>query len=153
MVDVGGKPASERVAVARGRVRLSAEAFARVEAGDAAKGDVLGVARIAGIMGAKSTAQWIPLCHPLPLTAVGIRFRLVRPWVEIEAEVRTVAPTGVEMEALTAVTAAALTVYDMCKAYGRGAVIEGVRLVHKAGGRSGTWRREGEVPWAEGESR
>ena len=146
MVDVGGKPETARVAVARGAVVLSEEAFRRVAEGTAAKGDVLGVARIAGIQAAKRTAELIPLCHPLPLAAVEVRFRLRRPRVEVEAEVRVVARTGAEMEALTAVAAASLTIYDMCKAYGPGAVIESVRLVHKAGGAGGPWWREGEEP-------
>jgi cyclic pyranopterin phosphate synthase len=153
MVDVGSKGQSERSAVARGRVVLAEEAFAAVAAGSAHKGDVLGVARVAGIMAAKRTADLIPLCHPLPLTAVAVRFRLSPPWVEIEAEVRTVGRTGVEMEALTAVSGAALAVYDMCKAYGRGATITDIRLVRKQGGRSGLWTREGETPWRETEVR
>ncbi len=147
MVDVGGKDESERVALARGAVLLGEEAFVRVATGTAGKGDVLGVARVAGIAGAKRTADLIPLCHPLPLTSVQVRFRLRRPCVEIEAEARTVGRTGVEMEALTAVAAAALTVYDMCKSYGRGAEIAEIRLVSKSGGRSGPWAREGEPPW------
>lgn len=149
MVDVGAKAESERVAVARGLVALSSEAFDQLAAGTVGKGDVLGVARIAGITGAKRTADLIPLCHPLPLTSVHVRFRLDRPRVEIEAEARTVGRTGVELEALTAVAVAALTIYDMCKAYGRGAEIGAVRLVHKRGGRSGPWQREGEAPWPE----
>jgi cyclic pyranopterin phosphate synthase len=154
MVDVGGKPATERVAVARGRVRLSPEAYARVAAGTVGKGDVLGVARVAGILAAKRTAEIVPLCHPLPLTALEVRFRLTPPdAVEVEATARCTAATGVEMEALTAVAAACLTVYDMTKAYGRGHVISDVRLVAKSGGQGGDWRREGEEPWPEAEVR
>lgn len=147
MVDVGAKPATARVAVARGAITLSPEAFARVAAGTASKGDVLGVARIAAIMAAKRTADIIPLCHPLPLTSVDVRFRLVEPDVEAEATARCVGPTGVEMEALHAVSAALLTVYDMTKAYGRGHAISSMRLVSKTGGRSGDWRQEGEQVW------
>lgn len=151
MVDVGGKEATARRAVARGTVRLSAAAFAAVAGGGAAKGDVLGVARLAGILAAKRTAEWIPLCHPLPLDAVEVRFRLdpARCEVGVEAEARCTGRTGVEMEALTAVAAAGLTVYDMTKAYGRGHELGDIRLVAKEGGRSGPWRREGEEPWAE----
>ena len=149
MVDVGAKPATERVAVARGAIRLSPEAFARVAEGTAEKGDVLGVARVAGIMAAKKTAEIVPLCHPVPLTSVEVRFHLSEPLVEVEATARCVASTGVEMEALTAVTASLLTVYDMTKAYGRAHVLTDVRLVSKTGGRSGEWRREGEAEWAQ----
>jgi cyclic pyranopterin phosphate synthase len=153
MVDVSAKPESTRTAVARGQVLLSEAAFARVAAGTAAKGDVLGAARLAGVMGAKRASDLVPLAHPLPLSSVQVRFRLVPPRVEVEAEVRTVARTGAEIEALAAVAAAALTVYDMCKAYGRGAVISDVRLVRKSGGRSGEWVREGESAWTEAEVR
>lgn len=153
MVDVGGKRVTQRVAVARGAVTLSPEAFERVRTGTAGKGDVLGVARVAGILGAKRASDLVPLCHPLPLSSVQVRFRLVPPRVEIEAEVRCVGRTGAEMEALTAVAAAGLAVYDMCKAYARGAVLGEVRLVRKAGGRSGSWQREGEAPWPETEVR
>jgi len=153
MVDVGSKPETERVAAARGAISLSPEALARVAAGTAAKGDVLGVARIAGIMAAKRTSELIPLCHPVPLTSVEVRFRLEEPRVEVEAVVRCTGQTGVEMEALCAVSAALLTVYDMTKAYGRGHEISAVRLVAKSGGRSGDFRREGEEPWPEAETR
>lgn len=153
MVNVGAKPATERVAVARGSITLSREAFARVATGTAAKGDVLGVARIAGIMAAKRTSEIIPLCHPVPLTAVEIRFRLDQPRIEVEATARCVAQTGVEMEALSAVSVAALTIYDMVKAYGRGHVISGLQLHSKAGGRSGDWHREGAESWVETETR
>lgn len=149
MVDVGGKAVSDRVAVARGGVLLTAEAFAEVEGGRGRKGDALAVARIAGITASKRTAEWIPLCHPLSLTSAEIRFRLEAPVVHVEAEVRCRGRTGVEMEALTAVAVACLTLYDMTKASGRGARITDIRLVRKSGGRSGLWEREGEDPWAE----
>jgi cyclic pyranopterin phosphate synthase len=153
MVDVGGKPETERVAVARGAITLSTEAFAAVTSGTAAKGDVLGVARIAGIGGAKRTSDLIPLCHPLLLTSVEVRFRLDEPRVEVETVVVCTGPTGVEMEALCAVGAALLTIYDMTKAYGRGHIISDIRLVSKSGGRSGHFRREGEQPWLESKTR
>ncbi len=143
MVDVGAKPASERRALARAVVRVSPQTAAAVQRGDAPKGDVLGVARIAGIQAAKRTAELIPLCHPLALTFAGVE-GAIEPEagaITLEAEVRTTGPTGVEMEALTAVAVAALTVYDMVKGLERGAVIEEVALLEKSGGRSGTWRR------------
>lgn len=141
MVDVGPKGETERVAIAAGRVRMSEATLGIVRAGTAGKGDVLGVARIAGIMAAKRTAELIPLCHPLPITSAAVDFALEDGAVAVTATVKTVGRTGVEMEALTAVSAACLTVYDMCKAYERGMVIEGVRLLEKRGGRSGTWTR------------
>jgi cyclic pyranopterin phosphate synthase len=147
MVDVSAKPPTERVAVARGRVLMSGETLERVRQGTAAKGDVLGIARVAAIMAAKRTGELIPLCHPLPLTSAEVHFRLAADAVEIEATVKTVGPTGVEMEALAAVAASALTIYDMCKAYERGMVIDAVRLVRKTGGRSGTFERQGEPAW------
>lgn len=153
MVDVGAKPETERVAVARARIALSPEAFTRVAAGEAGKGDVLGVARIAGIMAAKRTSELIPLCHAVPLTSVTLRFRLRAPRVEVEAEARCRARTGVELEALTAAATACLTIYDMTKAYGRGHLISDLRLLAKTGGRSGEWRREGEEPWPTSEVR
>ena len=139
MVDVGGKPDTEREAVARGRVSMRAETLALVRANAFDKGDVLGVARIAGIMGGKDTARLIPLCHPLPLHKIDVDFQLddAASAIEITATARTTGKTGVEMEALTAVSVAALTVYDMCKAVDRGMRIEAVRLVRKTGGRSG----------------
>ena len=140
MVDVSGKPSTTRTAVARGRVVMDAATLATIQAGGIGKGDVLGVARLAGIMGAKRTAELIPLCHPLPLSSVKVDLVPVAPdAVEIEATARTTGQTGVEMEALTAVTVAALTVYDMCKAIDRGMRVEGVRLVRKEGGKSGLW--------------
>lgn len=139
MVDVGGKPLTSRRAVARGRIRLGAEAAAAVAERRAAKGDVLAVAQLAGIQGAKRTADWIPLCHPLPLDGVDVLLRLEGQVVECEATARTHWRTGVEMEALAAVSAALLTVYDMLKAIDKGMVIESIRLVEKTGGRSGPW--------------
>jgi len=146
MVDVGQKEVSAREAVARGRVELSAEALEVVRSGKAEKGDVLGVARIAGIQAAKRTSEWIPLCHPLPLDALEIDFALEPspPAIAIEARARTTARTGVEMEALVAVSAAALAIYDMCKSIDRGMVVGAIRLVQKTGGKSGAYRRPGE---------
>lgn len=142
MVDVGGKPSTERTAVARGRVRVQPATLALVREGRAAKGDVLGVARIAGIQAAKRTAELIPLCHPLPLSSVKLDLRCEGDeTVVIEATVKTVGPTGVEMEALTAVSVAALTIYDMLKSADRGMVIEAVELVSKSGGVRGDWSR------------
>jgi cyclic pyranopterin phosphate synthase len=142
MVDVGAKPASHRVAVAEGLIRLEAATLGLIEAGSAKKGDVLGVARLAGIMAAKKTSDLIPLCHPVALSHVGLDFELLPegPAVRCTARAETVGPTGVEMEALTAVQVALLTIYDMCKAVDRGMEITGVRLLHKAGGRSGDYR-------------
>jgi cyclic pyranopterin phosphate synthase len=143
MVDVAAKPATERVAIARGRVVMAPATLALIEAGTAAKGDVLGVARIAGIMAAKRTSDLIPLCHPLMLSKVTLDLTPAAPdAVEIEALVKVTGPTGVEMEALTAVTVAALTIYDMCKAVDRGMRIEAVRLAHKSGGKSGVYEAE-----------
>lgn len=139
MVDVGGKPESNRWAVARGSVAMSAETFARLEAGDIRKGDVRATAELAGVMAAKRTAELIPLCHPLPLTHVEVEVTLEEslPGVEIRAKVSTTSRTGVEMEALTAVSVAALTVYDMIKGIEKGAKVREIRLVEKHGGRSG----------------
>jgi cyclic pyranopterin phosphate synthase len=144
MVDVSEKPPSERSAVARAVVRVSAATARAVQAGDAPKGDVLGTARIAGIQAAKRTAELIPLCHPLALSYVGVD-GILDPdagTITLSAEARTTGPTGVEMEALTAAAVAALTVYDMIKGMERGARIEEVVLLEKAGGRSGQWRRD-----------
>jgi len=145
MVDVAGKRATRRVAVAHGRIRMRPGTLALIASGGHAKGDVLGIARIAGIMAAKRTAELVPLCHPLPLTRVAIAFRLddAESAVHCEATAETVGRTGVEMEALTAVQVALLTVYDMCKAVDRGMVITEVGLEHKSGGKSGHWSREG----------
>ncbi len=141
MVDVADKDETDRSATARATVRMRPETLALIAAGGSEKGDVLAVARLAGIMAAKRTSELIPLCHPLPLSAVRVEIACDAPRsaVEIEAHCRLKGRTGVEMEALTAATVAALTVYDMCKAVDRGMVITEVRLVHKAGGRSGTF--------------
>lgn len=141
MVDVGQKDETERVAVATGRVRMAPATVALIRGGRAAKGDVLGVAQVAAIMGAKRTPDLVPMCHPLMLTRVEIRFNLTENGVEIAATVATRGRTGVEMEALTAVATAALTIYDMVKAVDRGMTIEQVQLEHKEGGRSGVWDR------------
>jgi cyclic pyranopterin monophosphate synthase len=144
MVDVGEKSATERRAVARAVVLVSPETAERVQAGDAPKGDVLGVARIAGIQAAKRTAELIPLCHPLALTFVGVEgsIEVSNGRIVLIAEARTTGPTGVEMEAMTAASVAALTVYDMVKGIERGAEIAEVVLLEKSGGSSGLWRRE-----------
>jgi cyclic pyranopterin phosphate synthase len=143
MVDVGAKPVSERTASAEGAVRMSREAFELVAAQGLAKGDVLGVAEVAGTMGAKRTGELVPLCHPLNLDLVQVEARLEPelPGVRITAVAKATGRTGVEMEALTAVAVACLTVYDMVKAVDRGMVIEDVRLVSKSGGTRGDWRR------------
>ena len=143
MVDVGDKPSTERTATARAAVRVSPETARRVLDGDTPKGDVLGVARIAGIQAAKRTSELIPLCHPLALSFVGVEGSIDTKSgvIELIAEARTTGPTGVEMEALTAASVAALTVYDMIKGLERGAEIASVALLSKAGGRSGQWRR------------
>jgi len=143
MVDVAGKAETGRLAVARGRIVMQPATLALIAEGKAGKGDVLGVARIAGIMAAKRTSDLIPLCHPLMLTKVAVDLTIAGPdAVEIEAQVRVTGRTGVEMEALTAVTIAALTVYDMVKAVDRGMRIEDVRLVLKEGGKSGRFEAE-----------
>jgi cyclic pyranopterin monophosphate synthase len=142
MVDVSAKPTTAREAVARGRVNMSPEALALVRAGRIAKGDPLQAARIAGIMAAKRTADLVPLCHPLPLSHVEVTLTATKTGYDIEARTRTSAQTGVEMEALTAVSVAALTIYDMVKAVDRAMVIDAIRLVEKRGGKSGEWRRE-----------
>jgi cyclic pyranopterin phosphate synthase len=141
MVDVSHKEATKRRALARGRVLLSPETLQAVKEGQTKKGDVLAVARIAGIMAAKRTPELIPLCHPLPISSVKLELATGDDGVLIEAEVTTTAPTGVEMEALTAVSVAALTVYDMIKAVQRDAVIDEIYLVEKSGGKSGDYRR------------
>jgi cyclic pyranopterin phosphate synthase len=141
MVDVGRKEKTERVAVAVGRVLMSAEALSKLRAGQVEKGDVLAAARLAGIMATKRTPDLIPLCHPISISGVEVEVTPKKGAVEARATVKTVDRTGVEMEALTAVSAALLTVYDMLKSTDRGMVIEGVGLEHKSGGRSGTWNR------------
>jgi cyclic pyranopterin phosphate synthase len=147
MVDVGQKPQTHRVAVARGRIVMSAATLRRIVEGSAAKGDVLAVARIAAIQGAKRTAELIPLCHPLPLTRVAVEFAVDEPAgaVECTATAETYGRTGVEMEALTAVSVGLLTIYDMCKAVDRGMRFEAVRLLEKRGGRSGHWSAPADV--------
>lgn len=145
MVDVSAKQPTERVAVAEGLILMQPDTLALVREGRAGKGDVLGVARIAAIQGAKRTADLIPLCHPLALSKVAVDFELLDGWsagpaVRCQATVHTVGPTGVEMEALTAVQVGLLTVYDMCKAADKGMTITGVRLLEKLGGKSGVWR-------------
>jgi cyclic pyranopterin phosphate synthase len=142
MVDVSEKPATTRTAVASGMVRLSVEAVAALRDRTVPKGDALAVARIAGIQGAKKTPDLIPLCHPLPLTGVDLELEVVDAGVRITARVRTTGPTGVEMEALTAVSTAALSVIDMIKAIDRAAVITDVRVESKSGGRRGDWQRD-----------
>ena len=146
MVDVGEKPVTLRECVARGEVRMAPETLTQIADGSVPKGDVLTTARLAGIQAAKRTHEWIPLAHPLPIDSIDVDLALDRPGqrVTLEARVRAHARTGVELEALVAVTAAALTVYDMCKAIDRGMTLEAVRLVGKSGGQSGTWRRTGE---------
>jgi cyclic pyranopterin phosphate synthase len=162
MVDVGDKAVTSREAVARGRVWMQPETLELIRNNAASKGDVLGVARVAGIQAAKKTGELIPLCHPIAISGVDVDFLLSEEdqeiplrsaaadetgdtaWVDIEARVRISARTGVEMEALTAVGVAALTIYDMCKAVDRSMVISDIRLVSKSGGRSGDYRRPGE---------
>ncbi|MSO75724.1 MAG: cyclic pyranopterin monophosphate synthase MoaC [Alphaproteobacteria bacterium] len=141
MVDVSDKPTSARTAIAAGRVIMRSETLRLVQAGGVTKGDVLGVARLAGIMAAKRTAELIPLCHPLPLASVTLELVCdpAGPAVDIRATCKVTGRTGVEMEALTAVSVAALTIYDMCKAVDRGMRIEAIHLVHKSGGKSGTY--------------
>lgn len=143
MVDVSDKPATLRVAVAEGFIHMQPQTLHLIEQGQMGKGDVLGVARIAAIQATKRTAELIPLCHPLPLSKVSVEFAIVHqpPAVQCTVTARTTGPTGVEMEALTGVAVALLTVYDMCKAADRGMQVQGIGLVEKTGGKSGTWRR------------
>jgi cyclic pyranopterin phosphate synthase len=143
MVDVGGKPETARTARAEGSITMSAEALAAIERNAVSKGDVIATARIAGIMAAKKTSELIPLCHPLPLTDVGVDIEVDHslPGLRVSAWASTHGRTGVEMEALTAVTVGLLTVYDMAKALDHGMEISGVRLVEKRGGKSGDWKR------------
>jgi cyclic pyranopterin phosphate synthase len=142
MVDVGAKPVTERTATARARVTMLPVTAELIRSGGAKKGDVLGVARLAGIMAAKRTSELIPLCHPLPISAVTLDLSVADDAVEVAATVRTTGQTGVEMEALTAASVAALTVYDMCKSVDRGMRIEALRLTHKAGGKSGEFSQD-----------
>jgi cyclic pyranopterin phosphate synthase len=146
MVDVGGKATTAREAVATGRIAMSREAAAAIRAGAVAKGDVLAVARVAGIMAAKRTSELIPLCHPLPLTRASIELAVEGDGVTATATVATAGQTGVEMEALTAVSVALLTIYDMAKALDKAMTIGGVRLLTKTGGKSGDWRAEEMAP-------
>ena len=145
MVDVAAKPSTHRVGIARGRIEMQSATLAIVESGSAKKGDVLGIARIAGIMAAKKTSELIPLCHPLALTRVAVEFEIAKAGatsaanITCTATVETVGPTGVEMEALTAVQVALLTIYDMCKAVDRAMTITDVRLLEKHGGKSGSF--------------
>jgi len=141
MVDVSAKPATHRLARAGGAIRMRPETLMLIESGGARKGDVLGVARIAAIQGAKRTSELVPLCHPIALTRIAVEFEIVRAGSEVRciAQAETLGPTGVEMEALTAVQVGLLTIYDMCKAVDRGMVIGDVRLLEKRGGKSGDW--------------
>lgn len=141
MVDVGEKESTHRIAIASGRIAMQPETVALIREGRAAKGDVLGVAQVAAIMGAKRTHDLVPMCHPLLLTKVEVAFEIEERAVAITARVETRGQTGVEMEALTAVSVAALTIYDMVKAVDRGMVIESIKLDEKSGGRSGEWHR------------
>ncbi len=146
MVDVSEKQVTERVCVARGEVRMAAETLQQIADGAIPKGDVLATARLAGIQACKRTDEWIPLAHPVPVDSVDVELYpdLSTQRVRIEVRVRAHARTGVEMEALVAVAAAGLTIYDMCKAVDRGMTVEAIRLVSKSGGKSGPWRRSGE---------
>jgi len=146
MVDVGDKPVSVRICTARGRVRMAQETLARISSGALPKGDALAVARLAGIQAAKRTHEWIPLCHAIPLDSVEVELTPEPDGacVRIEARARAHARTGVEMEALVAVAAAGLALYDMCKAIDRDMTIEAVQLISKSGGKSGDWQRPGE---------
>lgn len=151
MVDVGRKTVTERVCIARAEVRMAPETLAAITEGRTPKGDVFATARLAGIQAAKRTDEWIPLAHPLPLEAISVELTPdpEGPCVRVEATVQAHARTGVEMEAMVAVSAAGLTIYDMCKAIDRGMQVDAVRLVRKTGGKSGTWTRDGESPQGE----
>jgi len=144
MVNVGNKPSTHRIAIATGKITMLSETFKMVEGCTHKKGDVLGIARIAGIQASKKTSDLIPLCHPLALTHVSLEFALEHKTNSIACEVRaeTTGPTGVEMEALTAVQVALLTIYDMCKAVDRGMVMGDIKLLEKSGGKSGEWKAE-----------
>jgi cyclic pyranopterin phosphate synthase len=145
MVDVSAKPETHRVARATGVIRMRPETLRLIESGNARKGDVIGIARVAAIQGAKRTADLVPLCHPLAITRIAVEFEIVREASEVRctAQVETLGRTGVEMEALAAVQIGLLTVYDMCKAVDRGMVIDGVRVLEKRGGKSGDWHAAG----------
>ena len=142
MVDVSAKKETHRVARATGAIRMRPQTLMLIESGSASKGDVIGIARVAAIQGAKRTADLVPLCHPIAITRIAVEFEIVREANEVRctAQVETLGRTGVEMEALTAVQIGLLTVYDMCKAVDRGMVIDGVRVLEKRGGKSGDWR-------------
>ena len=145
MVDIGHKKQNHRIAIATGRITMQAETLAKIQAGDHKKGDVLGIARIAAIMASKKTAELVPLCHPLHLTHVDVGFREeIEPVnaIHCQAQVETRGQTGVEMEALTAVQVALLTIYDMCKAVDKGMCMTDIRLQSKSGGKSGDWKRQ-----------
>jgi cyclic pyranopterin phosphate synthase len=144
MVNVGEKPVSYRIAKADGRIRMQTETLKLIQSGGHKKGDVLGIARIAGIMGAKKTSELVPLCHPLALTSVEVEFDIEEAPAAVycKATAETHGQTGVEMEALTAVQVALLTIYDMCKAIDRGMVLQDIALLSKSGGKSGSWVRE-----------
>ncbi len=144
MVDVGEKPLTQRIAVAEGRIGMNADTLVLIQEGGHKKGDVLGIARIAGIMAAKRTADLVPLCHPLQLSSVKLNFTCEPDThhVHCTATVKTTGPTGVEMEALTAVQVALLTIYDMCKAVDKGMTMFDIQLLEKQGGKSGTWKRD-----------
>ncbi|MEO5883586.1 MAG: cyclic pyranopterin monophosphate synthase MoaC [Caldimonas sp.] len=146
MVDVAAKAETQRVARATGTIRMRPETLMLIESGSARKGDVIGVARVAAIQGAKRTSELVPLCHPIAITRIAVEFEIVRAASELRctAQVETLGRTGVEMEALTAVQVGLLTVYDMCKAVDRGMVIGDVRVLEKRGGKSGDWKAEGE---------
>ena len=146
MVDVGSKPKTERVAVATARVRMKPATVRHIVQGKLEKGDVLAAAQLAGVMAAKRTPDLVPLCHPISLSAVEVEVWTRGAGVDVRTEVKTVDRTGVEMEALTAAAAAALTVYDMCKSIDRGMVVESLQLEHKSGGRTGTWQRTKKKP-------
>jgi cyclic pyranopterin phosphate synthase len=151
MVDISLKSDTERIAVAQGKITMQKETLELILAGNMPKGDVLAVARVAGIMGAKKTSDVIPMCHPIMMTGCKVYFR-ANPdehSIEIQGIAKTTGKTGIELEALTAVSMAALTIYDMCKAVDRGMMISDIRLVHKAGGKSGEFNREGELIWQE----
>jgi len=144
MVDIGSKAETDRLAIATGNIQVQAETLDLIQQGGHKKGDVLGIARIAGIMAAKKTSELIPLCHPLQLTSVKVNFNcnVEQLQVECSVQVKTSGATGVEMEALTAVQVALLTIYDMCKAVDRGMVMQAIQLEQKEGGKSGVWTRE-----------
>ncbi len=144
MVDVGAKGETEREGVAEAIIRMQPATLERIKAGQIKKGDVLAVAQVAGVMGAKKTPDLIPMCHPIAITGVDFDFKIddANSTITIQAAVRTIGRTGVEMEALTAVATAALTIYDMCKAIDKGMIVDGIALVKKSGGRSGLWERK-----------